>query len=601
MKKKFKIIFSLLFCAALVFNASYLNLAVANGQPASGKITDELNQIIKDASDEEEIPVYIWFDDIDIKRINQQAEQNVGFTQQYIEESEQNIPNVDTSIFDLDDEHFSVEFKRYIEETREQRMSVLNMQNELIFAQRQLAKNAYEEYNNHQLAELRIPDESIIYVSVFSPVVIASLNKKDIFSLSDMANVVELGYKNNTSPEEAFAYALPAVQADYTRNTLGFDGSGVKIGMYDAGSVGSHSELSSSNINNISGLSVSPHSTNVARILVGSNGVAPNAILYANASNVSAEAGIEALIAYGVCAINVSMTWGTRGTNYYTNFEQWFDHIAYQHNVTIVAVAGNSGVTTNIPQPGLACNLITVGGTNPKGTTNRSDDTLYNESTTDGSCGGNGGTNGCAKPDIIAPAFYSGMGYGTSYAAPTVTGIIAQMVEYKPTLATKPAVIKAVLTSSTDKKVLPGGSNAATEAWAGPLTAQQGAGQVNARLCMYILGQNNYAQGTMSTGPVTKTFSVTSSDTFIRYNVTWIRRNTASSDHTNPSSTAAIAPNLKLQLFNPSGSSVGVANDINTSVELVHFNTNSVTGTFSAKVTRVDSGTNTFTYAVAWR
>ncbi len=609
MLKKSRKIISVLVAVVLLFNLSFSYstaiIAPETAVTSKNKISEELAKAMETMDDDDTVSVMVWFEDIDTEAISVKAEKNVGYTQEDIKKAEDAIPAINETVFDLSGSAYTKAINNYKESTKAERLEVLKMQNTLTYTNRQLCKEAYYKNNTEQAQTAEISESSITYKSFFSPVVVANLTSKRIIELSKKNNIVYIGFNDESVEKGQLSYAVSAIQTDYTRDTLGFDGYGVKVGIYDEGSVASHSELSSSNITNIyPNGETKPHSTKVARIICGSNGVAPNAQIFATyvPEGSSKMKEVERLINQGVSVINYSMGLDRDSSDYYTDYEKWIDHVANQHKVTMVIAAGNDGIASNVIIPGLAYNAITVGGTDTKLTNNRNDDTMYNVEPDKGSASANGGTAGCAKPDFLAPAvmWSGGSGdRGTSFAAPMVTGLIAQMIEYKPTIATNPALIKAILTVSTDKKVLPGGNSAVSEEWAGTITAQQGAGQVNAKNAMSTLGKNRYATGTMSSGTVSKTFTVSSSDSWIRYSVAWTRRNTVSGTHPSGGYTTAVAPNLKLQVYNPSNTSMGLSNIPTSSVELVHFTVGS-TGTHTAKITRMDSGTNTFDYAVAW-
>lgn len=609
MLKKSRKIISVLVTVVLLFNLSFSYstaiIAPETAVTSKNKISEELAITMETMDDDDTVSVMVWFEDIDTESISAKAEKNIGYTQEDIKKAEDAVPAINEAVFDLSGSAYTKAINNYKESTKAERLEVLKMQNDLTYAKRQLFKEAYLKNNTEQAQTAGISESLITYKSFFSPVVVANLTSKRIIELSKKNNIVYIGFNDESVENEQLSYAMPAIQTDYTRDTLGFDGYGVKVGIYDSGSVASHSELSSSNITNIyPNGETKPHSTKVARIICGSNGVAPNAQIFATyvPEGSSKMKEVERLINQGVSVINYSMGLDRDSSDYYTDYEKWIDHVANQHKVTMVIAAGNGGIASNVIIPGLAYNAITVGGTDTKLTNSRTDDTMYNVEPDKGSACANGGTAGCAKPDFLAPAVMWSGGpedRGTSFAAPMVTGLIAQMIEYKPTIATNPALIKAILTVSTDKKVLPGGNSAVSETWAGTITAQQGAGQVNAKNAMSTLGKNRYTTGTMSSGTVSKTFTVSSSDSWIRYSVAWTRRNTVSGTHTGGGYATAVAPNLKLQVFNPSNTSMGVSNITTSSVELVHF-TVGTTGTHTAKITRMDSGTNTFDYAVAW-
>lgn len=611
LKKIRKLISALLTVVLLVNLSSYYSTAIIAPEDSvatNNKISIELSKVIESSDKEDIISTMVWFEDINPEPINALAEKNIGVTQEEIQKMVKSIPEIDSSVFGLDGDAYTKAINNYRAKTKEQRFEILSVQNKLILERRKLKTVEYQKHNALQATNAHIAKTNIDFVSSFSPVVIANLTPAEIYNLSKNDNVSFIGYNNCNIVKDSLGSATSAVQSDYTRNTLGFDGYGVKIGMCESGGPKAHSELNSSQIIDLAQNNYkTDHATKVARIMIGSNGVAPNATLYTTNLMLGDEAlnQIESMLIQGVNVINFSAGTTRDSGVYYTDLEKWFDHIISQHDVSVVVAAGNNGVYSDVISPGLGYNVITVGGTHTRLTSTRDDDILYNISTIEGSSSSNGGTAGCAKPDFLAPAvMWEDIidNRGTSFAAPIVTGIIAQMIEYKPDIADRPELIKAILTASTDKKVAPGGNSAASEVWAGTITAQQGAGQVNAKRAISILGKGRYSYGTMSTGTSTKTFTVSSSDSWIRYSLAWSRSSSISGSYNGHSQnipSVGVAPNLKLQIYNPSNTSMGISNIPTSSVELVHF-TVGTTGTHTAKITRTDTGTNSVEYAVAW-
>lgn len=593
MLKKLRAALSIILVTTLLFNISF---SITNAtDSATNKISEELKKYLSNVANEDIIPIMVWFEDIDLAEVNAKAEKALGYTQEDINKIESEIPAIDKTVFSLDNTAYTKAIRDYESSTQNDRTVLSKMQNDLILTKRQLISESYTQYNENKNSELNIDSAKVCYVSRFSPTVFLEVSKNEIKNLISNDNVTRISYFNNNKPCAQFDYALPAVYVPYTKDTLGLDGSGVNVGVYDAGKVGTHSELNSTNITRIDPINanIDDHATFVTRIIAGSEGIVPEANIYSTSTD-WIYAALENLIAEGVSVINMSLAFGSAAgrASYYTDMEQWVDHIAYEHNVTLVMSAGNDGVSTTILEPGLSYNIITVGGSDPQNTTSLGDDTLYT-----GSCSGNGGTSGCAKPDFLAPARLNDV-YGTSISAPIVTGIIAQMIDYRPTIATNPALIKAILSASTYKKVLPGTAGQ-TEAWETTITAQQGAGLVSAQRALYILTNNRYATGTMSSGTISIPIQVTANDSYIRCAVSWIRCNSALSDHTTVTSLVAPAPNLRLHAYNPSGTIVDSSNITTSSVELVHFST-TTSGSHTAKITRMDTDTSSFRYAVVW-
>ena len=177
------------------------------------------------------------------------------------------------------------------------------------------------------------------------------------------------------------------------------------------------------------------------------------------------------------------------------------DHIGYRHHVLLVVSAGNTDMYDSkeqCPVGTLAYNVLTVGGIDTKNTDKFSDDKFHSSS-----CFGNGGTKGCAKPDCVAAFndvleeslddFNEGtlaegtLSYsGTSFAAPAVTGVCAQVLQTDPTLAFEPQVIKAIIMASCDRK--------GSEDYASGLTAKEGSGVVNAFKAIVIASTERYTK-----------------------------------------------------------------------------------------------------------
>ncbi len=568
---------------ALTFNA----IALYSSTNVNSKISETLAKKFDKFPNSKQY-VYIWYNDIDEKEWDNLAYQKYSFTIEEIEAEENRIPDIDSSIFDKDEKVSASLIKEYISKTADVRNKVNSMVDEYIMARRKAAEELYCKHNSENKKEIGINKEDIVYSSKYSPVTIAKLSKNDVYKIAENDMVSSIEYRGYLEIQEESYEGLSAIDADYVRNTLGFTGNGVKVGVIDGGKVGTHTELSSTSITRLdaSGAAVDNHSTNVVRIIAGSNGVAPDCSIYSISSYTTSEQMIETLISNGVAVISMSVNFSRETGNYYEAVEKWFDHIAYQHNVSLAVAAGNEGNSTVVNPPGLAFNLITVGAYSTNNTASKTDDYFETYTNT-----GNGGQSGCAKPDVIAPTEDT-LGGGTSMATPYVSGVIAAMCEYKPTLKTKPALVKAALTASCDRKF--------TESLYNGLTAKEGSGSINAKRAIQILSLGRYQYGNYSSSTITKTFSVTSSDTSITVGLSWLKPSSiSSSSHASSSATVGNSANLKLQVLLPSGSVASSSNITNSSAEMVHFDV-STYGTYTIKITRIDSNTNSVPYALAW-
>ncbi len=287
-----------------------------------------------------------------------------------------------------------------------------------------------------------------------------------------------------------------AIQADYVRTSLGFNGSGVRIAIVDSGMDTHHPDLNDLDddpttpdpkvLDNISFFDIDDdgnpdegpddnygHGTHVAGISAGTGeasnyqfvGVAPGAwILNIKVGSVlgieedDAINGIDYALDNGADVINLSFAFsGGDGTS---PVSKAVDD-AVEKGAVVVAGVGNDGPTNfTITSPADAFNVIAVGAVDDNNTPDVADDVLLNLSS-------RGPTeDGRPKPDVVAPGVriiscratgtdirqpgwdsYISPFYvectGTSMAAPHVAGTVALMLHANPNLT--PAQVKAIL------------------------------------------------------------------------------------------------------------------------------------------------------------
>jgi len=209
------------------------------------------------------------------------------------------------------------------------------------------------------------------------------------------------------------------------------------------------------------------HGTMVAGIAAGSNpdypGVAQNAPLVsvrvADANGESRESDVIAAAdwvlankdTYGIKVVNISMA-GTSPTSFqYDPLDQAVERLWFS-GVTVVVAAGNFGTGSPVDMSAAPANdpfVITVGALDQNQTADTSDDTVAPWSAYGFTA------DGFSKPDIAAPGRYMVMpvpadttipqtvpdrvvapGYmwmsGTSFAAPVVSGAVAQVLAVNP-------------------------------------------------------------------------------------------------------------------------------------------------------------------------
>lgn len=309
-----------------------------------------------------------------------------------------------------------------------------------IVTKRQLNKRECTALNENLIESMKsITDERIIFKSTYTPNILMNLTKEEIINLAHSDDVMDIDCYVNLEVEIQTATELPKVGVPYVRDILGYRGSAsVSIGVIEVGRYSSsRSQLSSAHKsgrlvyrkNGSYSPSIDEHASNVVSLIVGPEGVVPNAHVFQTSAKDDAtiRTALELLLNDNVRVINMSL--GIYTTTY-TDIDRFVDKFILDNNVACVVAAGNNSGgygdgSTNVVSPGRAYNAITVGNAN----------TLYGSGMHVSSS-----YTGNYKPDVAAPGcFYipgssnegGAFSYdcGTSFAAPVVTGIVAQVIE----------------------------------------------------------------------------------------------------------------------------------------------------------------------------
>lgn len=470
------------------------------------------------------IPVWLWMEDIDQNAAVQKVYENTGLKESDLEVIDEPIPDqLAMSISNLDQaetaEKISVksEFREYLEKTEPARRLEAQRVDTYIDELRTVQKDMLRQKNQSVFSRLGLSENSIIESELQAPVYIVNIAKSDIERLArnpkvtsilyykDEVLVPEDEYDDTFSPLNTIPKVMAASNLSRIRTETGLTGSGVKLGIFDEGKVQPDPEISASRITYVepSNPGYHYHSTNVARIAAGTEGIATGASIYSSSSAYDpstdafyGEHFVKCLIGLsnaGVKVANMSMGIHDERTESYTALENYVDYFVSQNKFLVVKSAGNEHDA--VSSPGMAYNVITTGGFFNQGTTDQSDDVVFrNSNYYKGS--------GCFKPDFIADQPYAYKQIenryttGTSYAAPFVTGTIALLYELRPSLAAQPEAVKAILMASCHRKVTPS-SGDPVENMASGLTAHQGAGAIDPYKAIAIAGSRHYGMRTL--------------------------------------------------------------------------------------------------------
>ncbi|MCB9882422.1 MAG: S8 family serine peptidase [Planctomycetes bacterium] len=384
---------------------------------------------------------------------------------------------------------------------------------------------------------------------------------------SDLAKILDLPFvsfvEKRVTHTRAHDQSMAMTHQDLLRKTYG--GRGISVGVIDSGYYYQHRDLSLLAVGwDTVGTGVyndeNGHGTHVAgtmigrgiadkryvgglpttatdgtdRIFVGrylnkaGSGVGTVSTLY-NALRSSYTSG--GLTSQPPVAINNS--WGayrSTGYNGADSSSRTVDAYIWSYNQTYVFAAGNEGSTAKARTPGVAKNVVTVGGTDDTWRSGRNPGDFYTNSS------GGGTADNRNKPEILAPgtlvtscragttSSYSNF-TGTSMATPHITAAAGAVADRSSFFSYKPHSMKSMLVASTEYRGYPGTSSG----WFG---TRAGYGQLDARKLPGSAksGWFSYAGGTSSTNGAVWSTVVTMPSTIenLKFIGTWIEPAAAS-------------------------------------------------------------------------
>ena len=594
MKKTF-IVTSLMLVVAIIISSTITVFAVVGNSnisdiaPSPGsvsKITERLmeqfdgNGSMIDIN--MKVPVMIWFKDIDLTDAYEAAVNSVNMT---VVEWESYISGDNVT-------HAVVQ--QYINNKRAQSAAL------------------YQTYNNANVAEY-LSDSDIIYISMYSPVVLANLTSIEVTELAQENDVLMLDYYYEDDEEE-ISNVLDATKVSDVQDIAihGYTGEGITIGVFEANppSASFPNIPSNTNIYSVDNSESTDHADFVIEII---RNIAPDADYYvalaSSTLNINNMQAIEWLVSRGANIINASRKIGQDGCDHYISITPWLEHIVYAHDVIFVKSSGNlDDKVTGVTSGGMARNVITVGNVNYNGTsTNYSDDYLANTSAY------YSGSALASKPDICAYGnrVYSqflgkwSVGSGTSFSAPLVSGTIALLCEQDPSLLVAPDTVKAILTASVNSsspyRYVPSNRSAT-----GNNYMKYGAGILDALNACNVVENAHYITGTISTTASSKTHNISITDTTEDVRISLACLVTAWVTLTDPDDlstgilTSKSLANLDLKVYTPNSSTpIAVSMTKNNNVEIVQF-TPTVSGTYRIEVVQTTPSNHATSYGIAW-
>ena len=323
------------------------------------------------------------------------------------------------------------------------------------------------------------------------PVVYADLSAPQIRDLSLRPEVDTIYFAPTAQP--ALTSARFTIKAHLAQNS-GINGDGVQVAEIEVGGRVSPSNPYLSGVfqDTVSACaSADPHGTGVAGIIRSTHatvrGIAPGVTLRAGASCTGVlsqlHARSEAARTWGAKVFNHS--WGADTNLVPGASDRFFDYYTINYFLSVVIAAGNAASPCvpgdgQVGSPALGYNVISVGNFDDLDTQTWADDVMGDCSSYVDPTSEHGDRE---KPEVSAPGSFitttsisspwiNFTNSGTSFAAPMVTGVVAQLMERNTTLQAWPEAVKAILIASATNNI-EGNSR---------LSDKDGAGGINANL-----------------------------------------------------------------------------------------------------------------------
>lgn len=446
------------------------------------------------------------------------------------------------------------------------------------------------------IATLERKDIKLLYACTTAPLVFLETKASLIRSITENEDIefvylARIGKDLNNT-------AIPTV-AGSAWPTTNFEGNGVRIAIVEDDGIdfrnpflapangGSH-QADNTNLG---------HPTQTAGVAASRHivyrGMAPQATLVSSNGGTYNAADIIAATDWAVGTANADVINCSFGFDVddvrHDLMARYYDHIVWNEWRSVTPAAGNTGDI--MLAPGVAYNVITVGGIDDADTPWHNDDGIYGSTSWQDPPSLH---NDREKPEVCAVAMRiltteddtyntnngqwittSGGGHnGTSYAAPAVAGAIARLIDRKSFLFTWPEEVKAIVMASAVRRVF----DATVDTDNRTVDVEEGVGTVVVPLAEKVVAQNWHhgAYITSSSFPYNYYFDAEKDD-IVRFVICW-------DAHTDASyTTVSLEADLDLHVYDPGGTRVAYSVSYDNPYEIVEF-TAPTTGRYRARI-----------------
>ena len=253
--------------------------AYAKGEPAlqgdkiSNSLFQEIDRLQQQGAPGQTLPVWIWYKDIDQKKVTQEAEKQTGLTEETLSVK---FKMPDSSLLAALQREKSGSQKRmldYLGQTVAGRKLENQRIESYVLKRREISRAKYNEKSSQILESASVSQSNIIFKSQYAPAIIAELEIFEIQALAASGAVESISlYEEEKTEECGIESVCESTGLNKVYAKTGLTGQGVKVGMIEEGPPEPHDEI---DVIPVGDAAQDGHATNTARVIMGThNGVA---------------------------------------------------------------------------------------------------------------------------------------------------------------------------------------------------------------------------------------------------------------------------------------------------------------------------------------
>lgn len=453
------------------------------------------------------------------------------------------------------------------------------------------------------VAALEASGQRVKYRARYAPLVVASGAGAAVRAMGARGDVERIYVERTHRPRLSVTKVVTQATTVHGR---GINGTGVRVGIVEAGRVGSHPNLPAARrvlCRPTAATAASLHKTEAAGAIQSNNatntGQAPQVTLVdgigANLTDAEMMAATDCVIGQG--AVAVSMSFGSDTDGAFDAMARYVDATAHNTGRTLVVAVSNN-CRLRMGSPEIAFNDLSVGSFSDRNTVAGGDD-VHSCSVPEAHSAfldPPSPNNDREQPDVVAPGHLvrttvPGGGFadaiGTSFAAPHVAGLAGLLHDRSTTFLTQGERLRAIVMASARKNV----------EGASRLSERDGAGAIQDAAADRVLlnAQSFFVETPGGTAgfPVSRTFAASAGQR-VRVALVWSHKHPAGATLTQPTT------DLDLVVQQPGGAVVATSSSFDNTFEIVEF-TAPVAGTYTARVDnfRASAGAESIGLAVS--